>query len=157
VSGLLRDFRGLSLIEVLVAILLIAVGGLTAASVQRQSTMSNQTARNREIASALARQLLERLERVPYPIDAGTTYAGCLNDTGANYVAPCAALSPNNPLTPQGLNAANGYFQRTWRVTQNTWDDAHDQQRATVRVRVTWQQSNRTERVEIATVKGWTR
>lgn len=149
---------GFSLIEVLVSIVILAIGAFAAVQIQRTSTMSNQAALNREVASALARQLLETLERVPYPDPpGGGTFANCLNDTTGAFVNPCAAVTPPNPLTPQGLNAAGGFFFRTWEVDRNTWADANDQQRVTVRVRVSWNQSGRNERVEIATVKGWLR
>ena len=97
-----RRESGFSLIEVLVAILLLAIGALAAVMLQRRSTIANQASSSREVAGALARQLLERIERVPFPATSGT-YAGCLDDTAGAFVAPCAAVSPEaNPLNRQG-------------------------------------------------------
>ena len=163
-SGFKRHSRGFSLIEVLVAVLLLAIGALAAVTIQRSSAKANQASSNREIAGALARQLLERVERMPYPISGGT-YNGCLNDTGTSYVDPCAAVSPEgNPLSKDGTNdPIRGIFTRRWRVTLNPSPTpsggaaAHQQNYATVRVRVSWNQAGENERVEIATVKGWTR
>ena len=158
-----RLASGFTLIEVLVAIVILTVGALAAIKIQRDSTMANQSALNREVAGALARQLLERIERVPFPDPpGGGTYANCLADTLGAYVVPCAALSPGNPLDPQGQNApTNGFFNRTWQVTLNPSatpsPNAAAQNYATVRVRVSWRQFDRTEQVEIVSVKGWSR
>ncbi len=150
---------GFTLVEVLVSIVLLSIGALAAVQIQRYSTMANQSALNREVAGALARQLLESVERVPFPDPPdGGTFAGCLDDTGASYVSPCAALSPANPLSPQGGNdPTRGFFFRTWQVTQSASGDPNEPQFATVHVRVSWNQAGRNERVEIASVKGWVR
>jgi prepilin-type N-terminal cleavage/methylation domain-containing protein len=46
---------GLSLVEVLVAVVLIAVGALNAASVQRAGLIENQRTYSRQVAASLAR------------------------------------------------------------------------------------------------------
>ncbi len=52
--------KGLSLIETVVAVLILSVGALAAATMQLTSTKANQSANNRQIATNLARGSFSR-------------------------------------------------------------------------------------------------
>lgn len=149
---------GLSIIEVLVAIVLIAVGALAAIVVQRTSIKENQRTYSREVAASLARQLLESVDSVSYEPTSGT-FAGCLNATGSTstFVDPCAALSASNPVNAQGQTVAAGGYTRQWSiVASGSPANATTPVFKTIRVRVQWNDRGQTQQLVIATNKGLT-
>lgn len=139
---------GFGLIEVLVAVLLFAVGGLAVAQLQLASTRANQAAANRQAATNLARQLLESVESAAY------AHAG-LAATGG-FVAPPAAFSPANPLSASGEASGTGrIFTREWRIEVTGGATPSTENFKTILVRVSWNQAGTPERVEMRTIKGW--
>jgi prepilin-type N-terminal cleavage/methylation domain-containing protein len=154
----LVDRRGLSIVELLVAVVLIAVGALAAIVVQRTSVKENQRIYSREVAASLARQLLESVESLSYEPTSGT-FANCLNATAsaATFVAPCSALSFSNPLNAQGQTVAAGGYTRQWSIVNNgSASDATTAIFKTIRVRVQWDDRGQTQQVIFATDKGLT-
>lgn len=139
-AGRRRRGRGASLIEVLVAVLVVAIGALGVARLQLESARSNRAAMERTLATVLATDLAERwranpqggyataLGRAPPPfVDclARSCTAGELAtfDLAAwkcalgrwRDAAPCAAARAAGVLPPQelapGLPAGDGSFE----------------------------------------------
>jgi Tfp pilus assembly protein PilV len=154
--SILATGAGISLIEVLVGLTLLVVGAFATIAMQRGSIRENDTVENRAVATALARQLLEAIERVPYDPAAGSTYAGCLGTTGGSFVDPCAALSPANPLNALGANQAGAPFTRRIRISNAGGGTETTANYKTIQVRVTWSQAGTSQSVALATIRGWT-
>jgi len=149
------DERGIALIEVIVAVILFALGGLAAASLQLGSTKANQAASNRQIGANLARQLLEAVEALPY------SHAALAPTGGTGFIDPPVAVSPANPLNADGQATGGRFFVRRWRVEESPRDPnasavlARSVNFKTIRVRVTWNQAGRNEQIVMNTIKGW--
>jgi Tfp pilus assembly protein PilV len=152
------DNQGSSIIEVLVGVVLVAVGALAAVVMQRASVKENQRTYSRETAVSLARQLLEAVESLSYEPSSGT-FANCLNATASatTFVDPCSALSPANPLNAQGQTLAAGGYTRQWSIVNSgTPSNATAATFKTIRVRVQWNDRGQTEQLILATNKGLT-
>lgn len=145
----MRRDRGFSLIEVVVSILILAVGALAAATMQLTSTKANQAANNRQIAANLARQLLEAAEARSY-IHADLAATG-------GFVDPPAALNGgSNPLSAQGVGSGTGRsFTRTWRIQNTGGTTPTTINFKTITVRVAWNQAGTPQQMELTTIKGW--
>jgi type II secretory pathway pseudopilin PulG len=140
---------GVTLIEILVALFLITVSGFAAIVVQRTGVRENQRTYSREVAAALARQLLETVD--------GLTYTdACLTATGGatTYVNPCVALSPANPLNAQGQTIVSGGYTRDWSIVDTGGGTKATANRKTIRVRLRWTDRD-AEQLIITSIKGW--
>ena len=146
----MKGYRGFSLIEVVVAILILMVGALAAATMQLTSTKANQAANNRQIAANLARQLLEAAEARSY------AHAD-LNATGTSFVPPPNALNGGaNPINAQGLGSGTGRsFTRTWRIQAAGGTLPATVNYKTITVRVSWNQAGTPQLLELSSIKGW--
>lgn len=94
-----RPLRGMSLIEVLVATLVVSVGILALASLMSTATRLGKTSEFRSVASLLAADLAERLRANASAADAGayqlkpTALASSRPEAPANLcITPCEAL-----------------------------------------------------------------
>ena len=96
-TTLSRKNRGFTLIEVLIAMAIFAIGILAVASLQLSNTKNNTTGNITTQATMLARQKLEELKTVP---DVTTLTSG---------------TDPNNPLDADGN--AGGIYNRQWNVS----------------------------------------
>jgi type IV pilus modification protein PilV len=142
--------RGFGLIEVLVAVLLFSIGGLAVAQLQWSATRANQAAVTRQIATNLARQLLESVEAASYGA------AGLAATGGGGFVSPPAAFSPANPLNASGEASGTArIFTREWRIEATGGTSPSTENFKTIRVRVSWNQAGRPEQIEMRTIKGW--
>ena len=142
--------KGLSLIETVVAVLILSVGALAAATMQLTSTKANQSANNRQIASNLARQLLEAAEARSY------SHAD-LTATGV-FTNPPDALNGGgaNPINARGLSTGTGrIFTRMWRIQAVGGTLPGTENYKTITVRVSWNQAGEPQQLELATIKGW--
>jgi prepilin-type N-terminal cleavage/methylation domain-containing protein len=143
------DRGGFSLVEMLVAMLLITIGGLAGVVVVRSGVREDQRAYSREVAAALAKQLLEGVDALSYT-DA------CLTATGGatTYATPCNTLSPANPLNAQGQTIVSGGYTRDWSIVNTGGGTKTTANRKTIRVRVRWTDRG-TEQLILSGVKGW--
>jgi Tfp pilus assembly protein PilV len=152
------DSRGTSIIEALVAVVLIAIGALAAIVMQRASVKEDQRTYSRQIAASLSRKLLESVESLSYEPTSGT-FANCLDATASatTFVDPCSALSAGNPLNAQGQTIATGGFTRQWSIVSNgSPSNATAATFKTIRVRVQWNDRGQTQQLTIASNKGLT-
>ena len=147
---------GISILEVLVALVVISIGALGAFVVQRAGVKENQRTYSREVAASLARQLLEEVDSLTYQPTSGT-FANCLNDTSpANtFVNPCAALSATNPLNALGQSVATGGYTRQWIIQHQGGGTATTANYKTIRVQVQWTDRGQTQALIVSTNKGW--
>ncbi len=132
--------RGFSLLEMLFAVVVLAVGSLSVITMHRVAVTENQAAHSAQTAVALAGQLLETTHALQYK-DSRLAATG-------GYVAPASTLSPANPLNPAGQTAASG-FTRTWQIS----DNSPMTNVKTVSVRVAWNQGPQTQQITISTIK----
>ncbi len=133
----------------LVAILLITVGGLAGVVVVRTGVKENQRTYSQEVAAALARQLLEAVDGFAYS-DA------CLTATGGatTYANPCGTLSPASPLNPQGQAIVSGGYTRDWSIVDSGDGTTATANHKTIRVRVRWTERG-AQQLIVAGAKGW--
>lgn len=131
--------KGFSLIEVLVAIVVLAIGLLGLAGLQTTSLKSNNSAYQRSQASLMANEILDRM-RANYvgvqagyyddPYSGGTpskptcidTTAGCANDDMATYDVYYWETSLGNVL-PNGQGAITGSGAGSVFTITVMWDD----------------------------------
>jgi hypothetical protein len=133
----------------LVAMLLITIGGLAGVVAVRTGIREDQRSYSREIAASLAKQLLEGVDALRYT-DA------CLTATGGatTYATPCGTLSPANPLNAQGLTIVSGGYTRDWSIVDSGGGAKTTANRKTIRVRVRWTDRG-SEQIVISGAKGW--
>ena len=106
--------KGFTIIEVLVALSIFAIGLLALATMQISAIQTNGFAYRTNIATLLAQDLLEDYKRLGYD---GIPSTGNYTD--------------NNPLNEHGVNDPAGIYNRTWTVADNGW-------RKTITVTVAW-------------------
>jgi type IV pilus assembly protein PilV len=122
--NLLQDKQGFSMVEVLIAICLLAIAMMGLATLQSRGIRGNDLGNRTSQAIALAQDQLEELIQ---------------SASGGNF--PLAVPSPNpfpdanNPITETG--AGGGIFTRTWQLQDNS--PVSDAQ--TISVNVTWRDS----------------
>ena len=133
----------------LVAMVLITVGGLASVVTIRTGVRENQRTYSREIAASLAKQLLESVD--------GLTYSdACLTATGGatTYATPCGTLSSASPLNAQGQTIVSGGYTRDWSIVNSGGGTKTTANRKTFRVRVRWTDRD-AEQIIISGVRGW--
>jgi Tfp pilus assembly protein PilV len=114
---LLRDSRGTTLIEVMMASMIFLVGMLALLGMQMVAMHSNKFGLENSEATALVSDQIEKLWAEN--MDSGLLTAGAHND-------------PNNPV--DALGNAGGKYTRQWTVTSDTADSNS----FTIAVTVTW-------------------
>ena len=122
---------GFSIVELLVAVVLIVIGCLAALTMQRAAVKQNNLTDARETAAWLARQLVEKARITRY------TDASLATTTG--FQNPPTAISPANPLNALGQNAANGMFTRRWQI------DSPATNIKRITVQITWNETGQND------------
>ncbi|MFH1090486.1 MAG: prepilin-type N-terminal cleavage/methylation domain-containing protein [Pseudomonadota bacterium] len=120
---------GFSLIEVLVAVIVVGVGFLAAASMQGTSVGGNSRSALLTTATYLAEDKIEELRN-------------------RAYIAIDAIGSPENQI--DGLGHAGGLFSRSWTVL----NDTPGRLMKTISVTVTWQERGAGHRLVMTTIVG---
>jgi len=134
----MKNNNGFTLIEVLIAMLVLAVGLLGLAGMQATSLRNNQSAYNRSQATQLAYDLADRMRanvagKATYtsisPISNATAKANCKNTTGCT---PADMAENDLKQWSDAVIAALPNGTGTITVTTGvytiaiTWDDDHD-------------------------------
>jgi prepilin-type N-terminal cleavage/methylation domain-containing protein len=150
---------GFSLLEVLVAVILLAVAFLALARMQTHAAHSNVFGNQLTEATILAQDRIEALRSLndQYLAVLGkpqatwttddqnivTAYENQLTDSednwdaaakAFNWLAPLDHVDPNNPIDVKGATATTGGYTRVWNVV----DNVPVAKAKTIHVRVTW-------------------
>jgi type IV pilus modification protein PilV len=130
---------GFSLIELLVAIVLIAVGALATLAMQRVAVKKNNLTDTRQIAAQLARQILEAVRQT-------NSVSTNLNTTSGSFITLSGATRPG---LIQGTTNPGNIFTRQLKVDDNTPINNVKK----IQVQVTWDQSGVPQGVSLTTFK----
>jgi prepilin-type N-terminal cleavage/methylation domain-containing protein len=130
---------GFSLIELLAAMLLIAVGSLATITMQRTALKKNNLTDTRQTAAQLAREILETVRQTNY-------ISTNLNTTSGNFITLGGGTRPG---LIQGTTNPGNIFTRQLRVD----DDTPINNVKKIQIQVTWNQSGVTQGLLLAAFK----
>ncbi len=134
-----RSRGGFSLIELLIAVLLITVGSLATITMQRAAVKKNNLTDTRQAGAQLAREILETVRQ--------TNYASAnLNTTSGSFITLSGSTRPG--LIRVTTNPGN-IFTRQLKVDDNT-PIANVKK---IQVQITWNQSGIAQSLVLATFK----
>lgn len=105
---------GYSLIEVMIALVVLAFGLLTLATMQVHALRQGSAGRHTGDASAVARSYLEQVARVDWAVLTAGVAAGPLNNS---FWADVGDSVDTRVLTPDGTNATEQSYDVRWTVT----------------------------------------
>lgn len=111
-----RDERGFSLIEVMVAIVILTVGLLSLAQMMVLSTNANTLSGRMTSCSALGKEQLERLKAAPF-FTVAPTVRNPLLVAGGDVNATVAGYSQYYDADGLPSAAANALFETRWQIT----------------------------------------
>jgi len=133
---------GFTLIEVLIAIVILTVGLLAVGTMQISAIRGNFMSGNTSIALSLAGEKMEDLLNSDFNhADLSNSVTG--NDTNLSSIT---SVDHQENISEEGLVGAGGFYRRIWNI-----DDETSPTRKSVVVIVTWE-GNR-HRVSIASIK----
>ncbi len=144
--------RGFGLIELMIAMVILAVGILGITKLQMQSSFGNAGSRNTSAAVNLARSKLESLKRVgSYSIQEGVVVQ--LQDQNSStalddWTTPDFTEGPMNEA--EDSSSFGKIFTRMWNIADNT-PMANFK---TIRVRVAWTQNGEPRHLDLETQIG---
>jgi type IV pilus assembly protein PilV len=127
----MKNNQGFTMLELLIAIAILAIGLLGLATLQTSSIQGNRDSKEMTTAVFLAEKKMEELKSSPFtasPINIGTT-----NDS-------------NNPMN--GSGASGGIYNRSWNV-QTYMSSANMKQ---ITVTVAWNMAGKNHSVSLDTV-----
>ena len=111
-----RGSQGFTLIEVMLALVILAVGMLTLAVMQLQALKQGSQGKHTGDATAIARSFLEQTNRLPWSVLSTAQTAGGWQTPGADWPGqPASTVTVNRP---DGLAASTEHtYTITWQVT----------------------------------------
>jgi len=149
---------GFGLLELLIAMAILAISTLGIISLQMQSGFGNVGSRNQSAAVNLARSKMEELKRVgsytvqfgsvPSLVDPESAYPVTANDLG-NWTSPDYSEGPFNEAMDSSISGGQ-IFTRAWNVV----DHLPIVNFKTVRVRVSWEEQGKPRFVDLETQIG---
>jgi len=152
------NMGGFGLLELLIALTILAIGMLGITKLQMQSSFGNVGSRNQSAAANLARSKLEELKRVgAYSVQGGVV-VDLVDPESAN---PAATIDLGDWSTPDFTegpfnesqdpsNPLGKIFTRSWNVV----DNYPIVDFKTIRIRVSWNSAGRPRYVEMETQIG---
>jgi prepilin-type N-terminal cleavage/methylation domain-containing protein len=143
---------GFGLLELLIAITILAIGMLGIMKLQMQSGFGNAASRHNSAAVNLARSKMEELKRIgAYSIQGGAIPSladtSTTNDLG-NWSSPDFTEGPFNESADPGTGGK--IFTRSWNVVQ----DYPISDFKTIRIRVSWDSHGQEKHVDMETQIG---
>jgi len=147
-----KSKNGFGLLELLIAMAILAIGMLGIMKLQMQSGLGNASSRHNSAAVNLARSKMEELKRIgAYSVQNGAI-AG-LNDTDttndlANWSSPDFTEGPFNESADAG--GGGKIFTRSWNVVHNFPVTGFK----TIRIRVSWTNQGVEKHVDLETQIG---
>lgn len=116
--------KGLTLVEVLVAVTILTIGLLGVALMQVMSITGNTFSKEMEVATGLSQDMMERLKGMDYndPALRGGVNHPTQADV-ANGLAPAPVGDANNLIDERGQWGANAglrIYTRTWNIVDNS-------------------------------------
>jgi prepilin-type N-terminal cleavage/methylation domain-containing protein len=139
---------GFTLIEVLVAIVILTFGLLAVGSMQISAIRGNFMGGNTSIALSLASEKMEHLLNADYNNTVPNTNLTDSN-TGNNspsLISSITSVDHEEPVSEEGTVGAGGFYRRIWNIATQTSPPSKS-----VMVIVTWE--NNRHRVSIASIK----
>ncbi len=150
--------KGLTLIEVLVALTILAIGLLGVALMQVISITGNTFSKEMAVATELGQDMLEKLRTFEYTEtveDPTLTEAGSPHDNSE--LSNATGFAQPNPLDARGMRTDAAGVDLPLRLYTRTWtvvDDDPVIDMKTIAVTVSWQEKGTTDRsVTISAVK----
>jgi prepilin-type N-terminal cleavage/methylation domain-containing protein len=143
-----RSVAGFTLIEVLVAIVILTFGLLAVGSMQISAIRGNFMGGNTSIALSLASEKMEHLLNADYNNTVPNTNLTDSN-TGNNspsLISSITSVDHEEPVSEEGTVGAGGFYRRIWNIATQTSPPSKS-----VMVIVTWE--NNRHRVSIASIK----
>jgi type IV pilus modification protein PilV len=145
-SGSVSATAGFTLIEVLVAIVILTFGLLAVGSMQISAIRGNFMGGNTSIALSLASEKMEQLLNADYnSTDTNTDLRDSVTGNNTN-LSSITSVDHQETLSEEGVVGANAFYRRIWNIGDQTSPITKN-----VMVIVTWQ--NNKHRVSIASIK----
>lgn len=113
-----RTRRGFSLIEVLVAVVILSVGLLALAALQINIVRSSADAKSRSTALSLAQEKLEQAREFR---SRGSDQTNCPATTAATWPERYSCVGPS--ASPETMTVGGTTFSRTWTVGRYVFDE----------------------------------
>ncbi|MFZ5776524.1 MAG: type IV pilus modification PilV family protein [Thermodesulfobacteriota bacterium] len=156
---LLKNQRGMTLVEAMIAVSIFAVGILAVATMQTLAMRSSSTAFERTSANSVALSVLETIKQLPFD-NPNLTDTGSLNNDANTHNFSAATLPELAPLlqVPSGgaagtiMDQSRIVYQLTWAV-QDTILPSGGTPYKTIRLFMTWLTPTGQNRLEMVTVK----
>jgi prepilin-type N-terminal cleavage/methylation domain-containing protein len=131
----LKNFKGFTLLEFMVSLLILTIGVLSLGSLQVTAIQGNRASKNLTTANVLAERKMEEFKNTPF----------------AGLVLMTNHADPNNPLNSDGLGGSGNtgrMFNRAWTIETH----AGSANMKRIVVTVTWPEGGRTRSTSLDTV-----
>lgn len=140
--------QGLSLLEVLIAVLVLSIGMLGVAGMQTATIKNSQSAQLRSVAVLLAAGMAERIRAQPQAASAGHF----------SLAKQCSTLTSNSTLAQREMSSwITEIRQKLGSIDTTCGQIAHDSQNRTYTVSVIWDDSRALGGLAVMTVSNTVR
>jgi len=116
--------KGFSLIELMIAVVVLGVALLALAQMQISALHANFSARDMTVATTLAQDKIEELQGIvfddPDLADTNPANNAAMTDPRITSFHPADHEDPNNPISETGGTAGVRRYTRLWNIADNT-------------------------------------